>query len=110
MTATTPHLPPKVEHSGNVTIVTFPGGKMQDSERIAAPELGSSTDGFSEGHLLLDFTHVESLSGLELGTLIVLHKRMRSSGGRLTLFNVNADVYELLSIVNLHRLLEICRQ
>ena len=110
MTATTLSLSPKVEHSGNVTIITFSGGKMQDSERIAGPELGSPTDKFSGRHLLLDFTHVESLSGLELGTLIALHKRVRTSGGRLTLFNLNADVYEVLSIVNLDCLLEICRQ
>ena len=110
MILATSYLRPKVERHGNVTIVTLPGSKVSDTAGITVRELDGPPDGVSEGHLLLDFTNVESLSGFELGTLITLHKRMETSGGRLTLFNLKAHVYEVLSIANLHSFLRICRE
>ena len=61
-------------------------------------------------HLLLDFTNVEYLSSVELGTLITLHKRVKAFGGRLTLFNLNAQVYEVFTVTHLQTVLGICRE
>jgi hypothetical protein len=92
----TPHgVPPKVEDGGNVRI---------------AQELDGHTDGLAGCHLLLDFTNVEALGSEELGTLIRLHKKLAADGGRLTLFNLTALVYEVLTISRLHTLLGICRE
>jgi anti-anti-sigma factor len=104
------HLPPKVEKSGNVKIITFTGDEVRDVENILAGELQGNMEDLAECHLLLDFTHVEYLTSVELGTLISLHKRVKASGGRLTLFNLNAQVYEVFTVTHLQTLLGICRE
>jgi anti-sigma B factor antagonist len=104
------HLPPKVEKSGNVKIITFTGDEVRDVENVLAKELKGHMEDLGECHLLLDFTNVEYLSSVELGTLITLHKRMKASGGRLTLFNLNAQVYEVFTVTRLQTLLGICRE
>jgi hypothetical protein len=45
-----------------------------------------------------------------LGTLITLHQRLKACGGRLTLFNLNAQVYEVFTMTHLQTLLGICRE
>jgi anti-anti-sigma regulatory factor len=39
--------------------------------------------------------------------LIDLHKRMQRFGGRLTLSNLNAQVYEVFAVTRLHTLLTV---
>jgi anti-anti-sigma factor len=104
------HLPPKMEQGGNVRVITFTDGDVRDVENMIARELDGLTDGLGETHLLLDFTNVERLSSAELGTLIRLHTRMKASGGRLTLFNLNARIYEIFTVTHLQTLLGICRE
>ena len=104
------HLPPKVEKSGNVKIVTFTGDEVRDVENVLAKELKGHLEDLTQCHLLLDFTHVEYLGSAELGTLVALHKRVKASGGQLTLFNLNAQVYEVFTVSRLQTLLGICRE
>ena len=47
---------------------------------------------------------------MELGTLITLHKKMRASGGRLTLFNMKAEIYEVFTVARLQTFMGICRE
>ena len=100
---------PKVERSGNLAILTFTAHAIRDVESVIARELETFPAGTGGQHLLLDFTHVESLNSTELGTLITLHKRVAAAGGRLTLFNLSADVFRLFTITRLDTYLEICR-
>jgi anti-anti-sigma factor len=102
--------PPKVEVKGDVRIITFTPGHRREVEDVIAAELEGLTDELGESHLLLDFTNVEYLSSVELGTLISLHKKMKVSGGRLTLFNLNAQVFEVFAVCRLHTFLSICRE
>jgi anti-anti-sigma factor len=99
-----------VERSGNVTIITFTTGAIRDVENVIARELEGHTAGMGERHLLLDFTNVEYLNSIELGTLITLHKQVEQTGGRLTLFNMAARVFKLFTTTRLDTLLEICRE
>jgi anti-sigma B factor antagonist len=110
MSSPTVHLPPKVEESGNVRVITFTADAARDVGNMLARELEGRTDALGDCHLLLDFTNVEYLNSAELGTLITLHKRMKATGGRLTLFNLNAQVYEVFTITHLETLLGICRE
>lgn len=111
MSSNEDHPASKVERSGNVTIFTFLGGKTRNVANVLASELEGSMDQLAGNcHLLLDFTHVEYLNSSELGTLIKLHKKLRASGGRLTLFNLSADVYEVFAVTRLQTLLGICRE
>ena len=101
---------PKVEQAGNVKIVTFTGSRIRDDmDNFVASDLTGQTDDPYATHLLLDFSNVESISSLELATLVNLHKRTEACGGRLTLFNLSAEVFDVFTITRLHRLLEICR-
>jgi anti-anti-sigma factor len=95
---------------GNIIIITFVADAIRDVENVIARELEGLTAGTSERHLLLDLSHVECLNSVELGTLITMHKQARAAGGRLTLFNLSADVFKLFSVTRLDTLLEICRE
>ena len=102
-------VPPKTERTGNVKIITFTAGQLRDVENVINTELEGLTDDLGECHLLLDFTNVECITSVELGTLVGLHKRMKASGGRITLFNLSLPVFEVFTVTRLHRVLEICR-
>lgn len=85
---------PKTEQTGTVKIITFTVGQVR-LENVIATELDGLTDDLGDCHLLLDFTNVEYITSVELGTLVSLHKKMKASGGRLTLFNLNLQVFEV---------------
>jgi anti-anti-sigma factor len=104
------HLSPKVEWSGDLRIITFEGGPARDVDNPLARELAGRTEGVGEGDLLLDFTNVQSISSVELGTLIELHKKTRETGGRLTLFNLSSRVFEVFAITGLDHYLKVCRE
>jgi anti-anti-sigma regulatory factor len=98
-----------VEQSDNVRVITFSADGVRDVENMLARDLEGCTDDLGGSHLLLDFTNVERLGNVEMETLVGLHKRMKACGGRLTLFNLNADIYEVFTATNLQTLLRICR-
>jgi anti-anti-sigma factor len=102
--------PPKIERCGGVKIITFAAGQKRDVENVIATELEGQTDDLGECHLLLDFTNVECITSVELGTLIRLHTKMRATGGRLTLFNLNLQVFEVFTVTRLEKLIGICRE
>jgi anti-anti-sigma factor len=102
-------LPTKVQQSGDVRIVTFTSGKVRDAGNVLAGEPEPCTQGLEGGHLLLDFVNVVFITSVELGSVIKLHKRMKASGGQLTLFNLNDAVYEVFAVSRLDSLLRICR-
>jgi anti-sigma B factor antagonist len=110
MSDPTPSTQPKVERSGNLTILTFTAHAIRDVESVIARELDALTAGTGNEHLLLDFTHVEYLNSMELSTLITLRERVEAAGGRLTLFNLRADVFRMFTVTRLNTLLEICRE
>jgi anti-anti-sigma factor len=110
MSLSTVHLPPKVEQSGNVRVITFTNEEVHDAENVIARELKGCTVGLGRSHLMLDFTNVKRLSSVELGTLLTLHKRVKASGGRLSLFNLNPRVYEVVTTTHAQAHLEICRE
>jgi anti-sigma B factor antagonist len=106
----TPLTLPKVQRCGNITILTFIPDAIRDVENVIARELFGLTDGTGDRHLLLDFTNVEYLNSMELGTLVTLHKQVEATGGRLTLFNLSAQVFELFAVTRLDTVLGICRE
>ena len=102
-------LPPKVESTINVKIVTFTAGQIRNVTNVVAEEINGHANDLGECHLLLDFTNVTLITSEEIGTLVGLHKKMRSTGGKLTLFNLSADVFEVFSICRIEKLIGICR-
>jgi anti-anti-sigma factor len=102
---------PKVEQSGKVKVITFSGSRIRaDVDNVLAAELAGQAPGQADGHLLLDFTNVEAISSVELGTLIKLQKELKLAGTRLTLFNLSPHVFEVFSITRLDNYFGICRE
>lgn len=110
MTSPTVHPLPKVEQSGNVRIITFTGDRVRGLENVIARELEGNVPRLADFHILLDFTNVERLSNEELETLVSLHKKMKDCGGRLTLFNLSIQVYEVFWVEQLQQQMGICRE
>ncbi len=110
MTTPTFHTLPKVEMGKDVTIITFSADAVRDVEDVLARELSGLTTGLAGRHLLLDFTNVDYLNSIELGTLITLHKKVEAVGGRLTLFNLSAMVLSLFAITRLDTYLTVCKK
>ena len=57
--------------------------------------------------LLLNLGHVERLSSIALGMLIVVLKRVAVQQGELKFCNVGKKVYEEMDLTNLHRVFDI---
>ena len=95
---------PKVEHAGDISILTFTG-----SGNAVTREVGHLFGSHAPQHLLLDFRNVTYISGHGLGTLVALHRQMRDAGVRLMLFNLMPEVYEVFAITGLDQLFQIGR-
>ena len=104
------HFPPKVERKGYVTVITFTGSRNRGAGSAVASELEGRTDGIGERHLLLDFINMDVITGVDLGALITLQQKTGASGKQLTLFNLNAHVYEIFAITELNTVFEILRE
>jgi anti-sigma B factor antagonist len=104
----TTRLSPRTQQTAGLRIVTFTSGQVRDVENVIASELEGLTEGLAKFQLLLDFCNVVYITSAELGTLIGLHRKMKDMGGRLALFNVNAQVLEVFKITRLDTLLGIC--
>jgi anti-anti-sigma factor len=100
---------PKVEQQQGVRIITFTAGKDRNMEDVVGRELAGLTENLDGCHLLLDFTNVDRITSVELGTLVNLHNTIKHSGGRLTLFNLSSDVFEVFAVTRLQTLISICR-
>ena len=67
----------------------------------AGEQLLRLADAAGAGEVRLDFAAVEYVSSTGLGQLLVLHKRLRAAGGRLSLCNVRPAVYEVFAVTRL---------
>jgi anti-sigma B factor antagonist len=57
--------------------------------------------------LVVDFGRVAFLSSSTLSVFLHLHRKLHSSGGRLTLYNLRPEIQEVFAVTNLDRLLDI---
>lgn len=90
-------------------VIVLAGGSVRHCADMLAAELAQYPGTRQGGHLFLDFSYVEQLSGAELGTLVTLDRDLRAAGGQLTICNVAGPVYEVFAVSNLHTRLEIQR-
>jgi anti-sigma B factor antagonist len=58
-------------------------------------------------HIGIDLGNIEFLSSSALGTLLLLHKRFRSIGGRLTLQNIQPMVREVFAVTRLDQVIDL---
>ena len=60
-----------------------------------AEQLCGLAAAFKDRHVLLDCRNIGSLDSSDLGTLVGVDRKLRASGGRLTLCNVRPRLYEV---------------
>jgi anti-anti-sigma regulatory factor len=95
----------KVRATGGVMVVT-----VTDSA-LAGDRIGPMTEevrrlaGGQDVHL--DFGSVTALGGRELGHLVTLHKVLMAAGGRLTITNVEAKLFEVFALTGLAKVLDV---
>ena|SRR5579864_626665 len=90
----------KVEDLGDVSVVTFIDKKLLDPKeiQIMGEELSRLVDEQGRQHLILDFQHVEYLSSTALGKFINLYKKLKTTGGKLVIRNINTQIQELFDL------------
>jgi anti-anti-sigma factor len=87
--------PSQVRRLANVVRIPLRGCHFPGAASGLAAELRGLDEAFEERHVFLDFRNVESLASRDLGRLVGLDRRLRASGGRLTLCNVRPQLYEV---------------
>jgi anti-anti-sigma factor len=100
-----------VEHeAGTLTVVFTDAGAWPGENIIARQLLAALLGALGRRRLLLEFGRVGHVTSEGLGTLVAVHKRLSSSGGRVVLTHVPPQVYEVFARAQLDRLLEIHRE
>ncbi len=99
----------EVSEVGGVTVVRFVDRKILDEANIQelGKELFALVEEDNRKSLLLNFANVEFLSSAALGKLITLDKKVKAHGGRLKLFNIRPQIYQVFVITRLHKLFDI---
>ena len=110
MTTASRHL--EIELIGDVTVVRFTDKKLIDDQtiRLVGDQLCSLVDEQGRRKILLNFGNVEYLSSAALGKLIILHKKAIAAGGRLVLYNIDPQIYEVFAVTKLNKLFDIRRR
>jgi len=100
----------EVAASGDATVVKFTD-KILDEANIGAigGELSRLVEELGDCRLHLDLANVRFLSSTWLGKFITILKSLRASGGRLTLYNTEAQIYEVFEVTRLTQLLDVRR-
>lgn len=61
-----------------------------------------------EEDISIDFSHVERIDSTGLGKLLLLHSKVRESGGRLRIINVsNEYIRKKFSLINIDQVIEV---
>jgi anti-sigma B factor antagonist len=98
-----------VEKRGGASLVRLVDDKIMDAKRIQQlnDELTAIAEQSQAGGLVLDLENVRFLSSAAINKLIVLDKRVKSSGGEIRLVNLRPEVRDVFAITNLDRVFKI---
>jgi anti-sigma B factor antagonist len=101
---------PYVEAEGDATVVYFTGRNValdEQSLRRYRDFLFALAERLDRTRLILDFTNVDRVSSLALGTLVSLHWKLQTRGRRLILRNLDRDLYRVFAAAQLNAFLEL---
>jgi anti-anti-sigma factor len=93
---------------GDITAVKVTA-KVLDGENFQAvvDQLRRLASEPGRNKLYLDFRNVQVLGGGGLGQLVALNNTLRSVGGRLTIFNIAPNVYEVFEATRTTGVLDV---
>ncbi len=105
----TQHAIADVRAAAGVTAARLTVKSFDDANAQAVgDELLRLADTVGAAELRLDLCALEYLSSAGLGKLLVLYKRLRAAGGRLSLCKVRPVVYEVFEVTRLTGLFDVC--
>ena len=98
-----------VSTEGDVTVVELADRKILDEVSILhiGEQLNTLVADKLKPKLVVDFTNVAHLSSSALGMLITLHKNIRERDGKLSLCNIQPQIYEIFAITRLNDIFKI---
>ena len=93
----------ELEHVGDVTLVKFGESELLDEESIQqiAAELYKLAERPECRHLVLNLDSVSKISTQMLGTFFTLHRKLKSTGGKLVVCRVDQGLREIFSLMKL---------
>jgi anti-anti-sigma factor len=101
-----------LEAVGAATLVRLHGTAIQihshDVEQLR-PALLRLAEAATEQHLILDLGNVDFLSSETIEVLLALSRRLRSQGGRLSVYRPTPVVAEIFAVMRLTTLLDVRR-
>lgn len=99
----------EVEYGINVTFVTFTAERIVDEQQIR--ELQESllkvVKKNEDKKMILNFSNVQFMTSALLGLLVRIHKKVRESGGRLQLSNLDSNLQKVFEITQLTKVFDI---
>jgi anti-anti-sigma factor len=99
----------KEEAANELTVVHFTGARVAlDEETLQGirDQLLALADEPGQSELVLDFSNVQSISSMALGTLIRLRKKLLASGRGLAIRNLSPLVHEVFAVTRLDGILD----
>jgi anti-anti-sigma factor len=104
-----PALSLEVVRNGDHIVVCLVGCKElhEDNAQIFDAQIASLVEKQQGQHLILNLAAVEYLTSTVLGKLVSLHHRLRQQGGRLTVTNTQAVVWEIFTVTRLNQVLDV---
>ncbi len=98
-----------VSSEGDVTVVELTDRKILDEVSILhiGEQLNALIIDKESPKLIVDFTNVAHLSSSALGMLITLRNHVRERNGKLSLCNIQPQIYEIFAITRLNDIFTI---
>ena len=99
-----------VRREDDETIVRFADLDRLDeyNSEAAGQQLCRLADGLPHCRLVLDLANINYVTSSGLGQLLTLNHKVRAVGGRLRLANLSPAVAEVITVMCLDRVLEVC--
>lgn len=90
-------------------VLAVHNGQVRDSANRLAGEVAEKPARWAGREVRLDFGSLDYVDSRELGALVVLNRKVKSAGGRLTLVNVRPFVSGVLQVTRLDTILDVHR-
>jgi anti-sigma B factor antagonist len=97
--------------AGDVGMVQFLDKKLMDLQLVQelSDELFALVEKEQRKNLLLNFANVEFLVSAVLNKLILLDKKVKTTGGKLLLCNVRPEIFDIFAVTRLTQIFQIKR-
>jgi anti-anti-sigma factor len=102
-------LPANPSDTAPAAVLTIHNGQVRESVNRLAGEVAEKPARWAGREVRLDFRALDYVDSRELGALVVLNRRVKGVGGRLTLVNVRPFVSGVLHVTRLDTILDVHR-